>query len=446
MRYKCIASTPRWRYTALLLCTLFALGLLALASGPARASQVLGTAINADIGRDTTWSRANSPYLVAVPISIANTATLTIEPGVEVRFMPGAGLRVAGGLNAQGTHAQQIRMLGADGALWQGLAVVQPAGNVLLESVTISNAAVALAIRQQSAVTTEASRRVDVLDSLFAQNTIGLDADYSIMTNAPRLTLRNNLLTSNGIGLRVNGLSGGNLKPKFNHNSFVGNSIGVQNLAGQAIKMQQQWWGKSSGPRLGNAALCSNPPARGTTAADLVCGKVDFTPWAKVPAGRMLLPAGQGGVLESAIGAAALSDNDITPTSVLTLTVPAGTFTQAVDLLASGRDFVSAPPGQPTRLEFEITAAAGGQELHHFANNRRLSLTIAYTDADIPGADPRKLKLFAYDDQLRSWTVAGISTTADPANHRITVQLEHLSRFSVTSVDLRYVMLPLVMR
>lgn len=446
MRYRRIPSTAPWRYMAVLLCVMFALSLLAPASHPAGASQVLGITVNADIASDTTWSRANSPYLVAVPISVANTATLTIEPGVEVQFAPGAGLRIGGGLNAQGAHAQQIRMVGAHGALWQGLAVVQPARNVLLGSVTIANAAVGLAIRQQSLVATQAFARVDVLDSLFEQNDIGLDADYSITTNAPRLTLRNNLLADNRIGLRINGLPGGNIKPKFNHNSFVGNSIGALNLAGQAIKMQQQWWGSGSGPRPGNAALCGNPPAPGTSAADLVCGNVDFTPWAKAPSGRMLLPAGQAGVLESAVGAAALADNDTTPTSVLTLTVPAGTFTQTVDLLASARAFASAPPGQPTQLEFEISAAAGGQEVHRFANNRRLTLAISYTDADIAGADPRKLKVFAYDEIAGAWSVAGIGTTVDPAKHRITAQLEHLSRFSVTSVDLQNVMLPMIMR
>jgi len=336
-------------------------------------------------------------------------------------------------------------MVGANGALWQGLAVVQPARNVLLQSVTFKNAVAALAIRQQSLVAAQALQRVDVLDSLFEQNDIGLDADYSITTNAPRLTLRNNLLTNNRIGLRVNGLPGGNIKPKFNHNSFAGNSIGLLNQAGQTIKMQQQWWGSAGGPQSG-AQACNNPPRPGTPAADLVCGAIDFTPWAKVPSGRMLLAAGQGTLLESALGAAALGDNDITATSLLTLTVPTGTFTQTVDLLASERAFATTPPGQPTQLEFEITAAAGGQEVHHFANNRRLTVDISYTDADIAAADQRKLVVYAYDERLGAWSFAGINTTVDPSKHRITARLEHLSRFSVTSANWRNVMLPMIMR
>src|SRR5262249_54310092 len=153
--------------------------------------------------------------------------------------------------------------------------------NVLLQSTTIRNAAIGLAIRQ-SLVATQASGRVDVLDSLFEQNAIGLDADYTITTNAPHLTLRNNLLTTNGIGLRINELLGNGATTKFNHNSFAGNSIAALNLGTQAIKMRQQWWGSTNGPQLGTSAICSNPPAPGTTVADLVCGTIDFTDWVRV--------------------------------------------------------------------------------------------------------------------------------------------------------------------
>ena len=44
------------------------------------------------------------------------------------------------------------------------------------------------------------------------------------------LTMRNNLLTNNQIGLQINSLPGGNIKPKFNHNSFTGNGYLVYGL------------------------------------------------------------------------------------------------------------------------------------------------------------------------------------------------------------------------
>lgn len=441
-------SVARWLRSIVLLVVLLVFGTFAPANAAGGAHTVAAVTIGADITSDTTWTLANSPYLVTAPITVANTATLAIEPGVEVRFAAGAGLRIAGGLTAQGTQAQQIRFVGDNGAAWQGLVAVQPTRNVLVQSATISNALAGVSVRQSGPGTAHPPTRVDVLDSLLDQNTIGVDADYTITTNAPRLTLRNNLLSNNGIGFRLNGLPGGNAKPKFNHNSFVGNGIGMLalNIVGQAVKMQQQWWGSASGPQVGSPSICATVPPTGSAAAALVCGNIDFTPWSRLPSGRLRLGAGQGGALESGIGAATLSDNDVASTSTLTVTVPPGTFTQTVDLLASARAFTSMPPGKPTQLEFEITAAANGQEIHRFANNQQLTLEISYTNADLAGADPSKLVVYAYDETLGAWTTAGISTTVDPSNNRLVVRLQHLSRFSVTDVTLQYVMLPLVMR
>src|SRR5262249_5689422 len=152
--------------------------------------------------------------------TVTAQATLTIEAGVEVRFAPATWLLINGGLNAQGSQAQQVRMTGASDQPWRGVIVFQPNAGVQLRSVTLTNAQTGLAIQQQSAPVAQVGR-VTVQDSLIQSNTIGIDADYSIITNAPRLVLRNNLLMSNTIGLQFNGLPGGNIKPKLNHNSFV---------------------------------------------------------------------------------------------------------------------------------------------------------------------------------------------------------------------------------
>ncbi|HJZ49158.1 MAG TPA: hypothetical protein VKE41_18400, partial [Roseiflexaceae bacterium] len=237
--------------SALLAATFLALLAVALSARQAQAGRATqATPINSDIVGDTTWSIAGSPYQVTAPIRITNTATLTIEAGVEITFAAGAGLRVEGGLNAQGTQARQVRMVGDNGAIWQGLTAAQPTRNLALQSVTIQNALAGLAIRQQTTPIVATSGRVDVLNSLLLNNRIGIDADYSVLANAPRLIMRNNLLTNNQIGLQLNGLPSGNIKSKFNHNSFVGNGIGVNaiNISGNGVEMQQQWWGSPDGP------------------------------------------------------------------------------------------------------------------------------------------------------------------------------------------------------
>jgi hypothetical protein len=422
--------------------------LAALATGQARAAATAQTTpISTDIVADTTWSSTGSPYLVTGPIRITSAATLTIQAGVAVVFAAGAGIRIEGGLQAQGTQAHQVRMVGNADAIWQGLTAAQPSRNIALQSVTIQNAVAAVAIRQPVGVPSQQSGRVDVQDSLFTGNGIGIDADYTVLAGAPRLSMRNNLLTNNQIGLQLNSLPGGNLKPKFNHNSFVGNGIGVNaiNISGKGVRLQQQWWGGPNGPRT-DAAACSSPAAPGSSLPDLVCGAVDFAPWSKVPAGRAIVPVGQPATIESAIGSGALSDNELAATSVLTLTVPAGTFTETVDLLASAQAIASAPPGHATELAFEVTASAGGQPIHRFANGNLLQLEIRYIPADLDGADPRILVVYALDENTGAWSRAGISTIADPANQRLTAVLEHLTRMRVTALKFNSTRLPMVLR
>ncbi len=80
------------------------------------------TAVSGSITADTVWTLENSPYVVVSDITVrglnnGDTAGLTIEPGVEVRFAAGTGLYVGatgyyttyyGWLDARGTEAEPI--------------------------------------------------------------------------------------------------------------------------------------------------------------------------------------------------------------------------------------------------------------------------------------------------------------------------------------------------
>jgi hypothetical protein len=75
-----------------------------LVATPAHATNVPG----GQITTDTTWSLAGSPYVIRGVVTIAGTdgpdgvTTVTIEPGVEVRILPGNNqLRVGGSIGSQ---------------------------------------------------------------------------------------------------------------------------------------------------------------------------------------------------------------------------------------------------------------------------------------------------------------------------------------------------------
>ncbi|MBN1423844.1 hypothetical protein JXA88_04740, partial [Candidatus Fermentibacteria bacterium] len=55
-----------------------------------------------------TWTLANSPHHITGNVTVGNGATLTIEPGCDVRFNGNYKLRVDGVLIADGDPANHI--------------------------------------------------------------------------------------------------------------------------------------------------------------------------------------------------------------------------------------------------------------------------------------------------------------------------------------------------
>lgn len=67
------------------------------------------------------WTKEKSPYSVEGNILVDSGYTLTIDPGVEVRFAGNYSIKVKGSIYAQGTSAEPILFIPADtGIVWSG--------------------------------------------------------------------------------------------------------------------------------------------------------------------------------------------------------------------------------------------------------------------------------------------------------------------------------------
>ena len=87
---------------------LIVLVLLATFTISAAASPRADTVVSGTIGVDTTWNLAGSPYIVTSSITVNPGVTLTIDPGVIIKFTGAQGLIVQGNLDSNGAAGSPV--------------------------------------------------------------------------------------------------------------------------------------------------------------------------------------------------------------------------------------------------------------------------------------------------------------------------------------------------
>ena len=198
--------------------------------------------------QNLTLVAAYSPYRAIRNVVIAPTKTLTINPGVEVKFDSGYGLLIRWGtLNAAGTSSTPIRFMSNAAtpavADWTGIRLEYPSPSSIIDYANIEYADTGLYIYYGSQPISNSSFQhnntgitmVGTSTSLITNNVFDNNVNYGL-----------NLLASNIIPQPI---------PVVHYNSFLNNGqydlytgiAGVNvNVSGVIIDAENNWWGTAN--------------------------------------------------------------------------------------------------------------------------------------------------------------------------------------------------------
>jgi hypothetical protein len=110
------------------------------------------TTVTGTISSSVTWTKAESPYKITDSLIVADGVTLTIEPGVEVRFETDASLTINGTLNANGTESDSILFVPSSSGRWHSIMLNSGESSMSYCRIEGSDASAALGILYGGAI------------------------------------------------------------------------------------------------------------------------------------------------------------------------------------------------------------------------------------------------------------------------------------------------------
>jgi len=298
---------------------------------------------------DTVWRNEVPLYVVLGDVTVRHvthsgpTATLTIEPGVEIRFEPGTGLYIGayykysypqyGALSAQGLEGSPI-IFSSNAATpvpgdWKGIYFLNPTNDALsfLEHCVV----------EYGGHTHNADIFLENASPTVQYNTIRNSSHsgvYSRGAGCNSTSIACNNFKDNLYGIYVTE----GAAPQILNNNFLRNySDGLYNEGSSALNAENNWWGDGRGPGF---------------SGDDVYGNVDFEPWLAQESGCINAPptnsppftprnpAPADGVVRVALdgGAVSLSwlGGDPNPWDTVTYDVYFGTSPERLTKIAEG--------------------------------------------------------------------------------------------------------------
>jgi parallel beta-helix repeat protein len=180
------------------------------------------TPVGGILSSNVTWSKANNPYTLTSPLTVANGVTLTIEPGITVTFN-GYTIQVNGVLNARGTSQNPI-IFSSD---------PQGSGNIEFSSSSTNwDAQTGKGCIIEYATLNAVSVAVDGSSPLLNHDTITAPAfaadQAAIVTNGGSPTISNSIITGDLESLD-------NAAPQITNNTITGGIFGMGMLTSKPV-------------------------------------------------------------------------------------------------------------------------------------------------------------------------------------------------------------------
>ncbi len=220
---------------------------------------------------DTTWRNLGAPYVSSGSVFVhkdATTAsTLTIEPGVEVRFNQNTFLYVGYGykgvLKAQGTAAAPIKFTSNQVTKTPGYW-----GNIWFEAAAQATSVLDYVTVEYGGYGSYGEIYVNGSSPTIKNSTIQKSSSYGVyVTGTAAPVIQNSIIRQNaGYGVYV---AGTGPAPVLRANNFTSNTdYAVYNATANTLDARASWWNHASGP---------SGIASGT--GEKIFGNVLYTPW-----------------------------------------------------------------------------------------------------------------------------------------------------------------------
>ena len=164
------------------------------------------------VDENSTWVKAGAPYIVTSTVQVDNGITLTIDPGVEVRFDGACGINAGGGIFAAGTPGEEIVFTSAKPVPapgdWTGVRVTNP----------------------------NMDNRFEYCRFEHGGNSAGIDS-AALWISGPDAVVSNCVFTDNVNSLLIDDTLGSN-QSVIEHNTFARSDIGIISGTGCSASIQ----------------------------------------------------------------------------------------------------------------------------------------------------------------------------------------------------------------